>query len=121
MCCTGKAHSHILSSNRQNHDPLLQHAHTGQMEALHCPTHGGRSLPSVKSTPADTHTYHLTQTNPGSNMQTKTTKKINLHFYHSLLNPPTTTDADQTAKNTAHHCDHSLPHNQYSPLYNDML
>jgi len=74
MCHMGKLLGNIPSSKRQNHDPLLQHANTGQMEAQHCPMLCVWSLNSVNSAPADTHTYYLTQTNTASNMQTKTTE-----------------------------------------------
>jgi len=103
----------------QNHDTLLQHANKNQMEVQHCHILCGWSPHSDQSGPANTHAYHHTQTNTAyaTNMPTKTTEKSHQHLYHPLINPPTTSATDNTAKDTAQHCESSLLHTQQPPVY----
>jgi len=77
----------------------------------------GGPLHTVKPAPADNHAHHLTPTNTSTNKQPETPEKSNLHLYQPLPNSPTTADAEHTAKDTAHHCDPSLHHNQHFTFY----
>jgi len=116
-CRTGKLLVRIQHPDNQNHDQLLLHANKGQMEAQTCHTLCGRPLHTVKPAPADNHAHHLTPTNTSPNKQPETPKKCNLHLYQPLPNSPTTADAEHTAKDTAHHCNPSLHHNQHFTFY----